>query len=161
MSKRPEIFQNERVSASAGSGKTYALTKRFIALASKEIDAKTKLPDPTRITALTFTRKSAGEFLGKILTRLAEASSDPEKAKALSYEIEELTFGEAKNGKYITQDKVQLLLKQCVKNLNKLKLSTIDSFFSSALKAFSNETGIFSKISIIDYAQAKAEKENR
>ena len=159
MRERPEIFQNERVSASAGSGKTYALTKRFIALLAKEIDAKTKLPDPTRITALTFTRKSAGEFLGKILTRLADASSDPEKAKALSYEIEELTFGKAKDGKYITQDKVQLLLKQCVKNLNKMKLSTIDSFFSSTLKAFANETGIFSKISIIDYAQAKAEKE--
>ena len=159
MKKRPEIFQNERVSASAGSGKTYALTKRFIALALKEIDTKTELPDPTRITALTFTRKSAGEFLGKILTRLADASTDPIKAKNLSLEIEELSFGEQKDGTYITQEKAQLLLKQCVKNLNRLRLSTIDSFFSSALQAFSNESGIFSDISIIDTAQRKEEKE--
>lgn len=159
MKMRPEIFQNERVSASAGSGKTYALTKRFIALAAKEIDAKTELSDPTRITALTFTRKSAGEFLGKILTRLADAASDTQKARALSLEIEELTFGQAQDGTYITQEKAQLLLKQCVKNLNRIRLSTIDSFFSSALKSFSNESGIFSEISIIDSAQAKAEKE--
>ena len=38
MKTQPEIFQNERVAASAGSGKTYALTNRFIALAAKEID---------------------------------------------------------------------------------------------------------------------------
>ena len=37
MKNRPEIFQNERVSASAGAGKTYALTKRFIALASTDL----------------------------------------------------------------------------------------------------------------------------
>ncbi len=153
MKTRPEIFQNERVSASAGSGKTYALTKRFIALAAKEIDETTKLPDPSRIVALTFTRKSAGEFLGKILTRLSDAAQDEIEARKLSKEVEELSFDQPRNGDYITTTKALELLRQCVKNLNKIRLSTIDSFFSSALKAFANESGIFSEIRIIDTAQ--------
>ena len=159
MKNRPEIFQNERVSASAGAGKTYALTKRFIALASKEIDSETRLPDPTKITALTFTRKSAGEFLDKILTRLADASMNAEKSRALSLEVEELTFGEEKDGTYLTQEKILLLLKECVKNLNRMRLSTIDSFFASALTAFSTESGLFSELSVLEDAQLKEEKE--
>ncbi len=158
MKNRPEIFQNERVSASAGSGKTYALTKRFIALAAKELDTQTNLPDPTKIIALTFTRKSAGEFLGNILTRLAKAASTPNEAKKLSLEIEELSFGETRNGEYITTEKAKILLKECVRNLNKMRLSTIDSFFSSALRAFTTESGIFSEIRIIDAIEKLAEK---
>ncbi len=158
MKTRPEIFQNERVSASAGSGKTYALTKRFIALAAKEIDESTNLPDPSRIVALTFTRKSAGEFLGKILTRLSDAAQDENEARKLSLEIEELSFGEPRDGNYITKEKANELLRQCVKNLNRIRLSTIDSFFSSALKVFANESGVFSGIRIIDTAQKLDEK---
>ena len=62
-----KIFSNSRSSASAGSGKTYTLTGRYIALALES-------DDPASIVALTFTRKSAGEFTGEILRRLAEAS---------------------------------------------------------------------------------------
>ena len=46
-------FANIRSSASAGSGKTYSLTGRYIAIALEEAD-------PASIVALTFTRKSAG-----------------------------------------------------------------------------------------------------
>ena len=41
--------------ASAGSGKTYALTNRYVQLLAGGAE-------PERIVALTFTRKAAGEF---------------------------------------------------------------------------------------------------
>ena len=136
MKERPEIFKNERVSASAGSGKTYALTNRFIALAANAKDPETGLPDPSRITALTFTRKSAGEFLGKILTRLAEAAEEDKAADAMSDEVEKLTRGTKSGGGFLTRQDALALLRQCLTNLDKLRLSTIDSFFSSILKCF-------------------------
>ena len=159
MKERPEIFKNERVSASAGSGKTYALTNRFIALAANAKDPETGLPDPSRITALTFTRKSAGEFLGKILTRLAEAAEDEKAAAALSDEVEKLTRGTKSGGGFLTRQDALVLLRQCLTNLDKLRLSTIDSFFSSILKCFSNELSIFSEIKIEDEISHKSAAE--
>ena len=55
--------------ASAGSGKTYALTNRFVQLLAGGAG-------PERIVALTFTRKAAGEFFDEILHKLASAASD-------------------------------------------------------------------------------------
>ena len=66
--------------ASAGSGKTYALTNRYIRLLA--LGAK-----PERIAALTFTRKAAGEFFDEILKKLAGAAADEAIAKKLAAEI--------------------------------------------------------------------------
>ena len=73
-------FANIRSSASAGSGKTYSLTGRYIAIALEEAD-------PALIVALTFTRKSAGEFLSEILKRTAAAAESEQEAKKLSKEV--------------------------------------------------------------------------
>jgi len=67
--------------ASAGSGKTYALTNRFIRLLSRGVA-------PERIVALTFTRKAAGEFFDEILNKLAAAARDPARAASLAREID-------------------------------------------------------------------------
>ena len=65
----------ELIKASAGSGKTYQLTDRFIYLMLLG-------SDPTSIVALTFSRKAAGEFFDAILRKLAEAAKDPKAAPA-------------------------------------------------------------------------------
>ena len=58
---------NEMIRASAGTGKTYQLTNRFIKLLLCGLPVE-------RIIALTFTRKAAGEFFEGILTKLAKAA---------------------------------------------------------------------------------------
>jgi|GEM_PF-1952419 len=58
-----------RISASAGTGKTYQLVSRYIALLMLGVA-------PEKIIALTFTRKAAGEFRGRILHALAEGACD-------------------------------------------------------------------------------------
>ncbi|MDP7033118.1 MAG: UvrD-helicase domain-containing protein [Planctomycetota bacterium] len=54
----------EVIQASAGTGKTYCLVSRYVELVSQGVDPRT-------ILATTFTRKAAGEILGRVLLRLA------------------------------------------------------------------------------------------
>ena len=73
----PENISNEMLLANAGSGKTFALTTRIIQLLLLGVEAD-------KIAALTFTRKSAGEFLDQLLERIATAAEDPKKLAALA-----------------------------------------------------------------------------
>ena len=66
--------------ASAGTGKTHALTGHYLKLLRAEAE-------PDTILATTFTRKAAGEIFGRVLTRAAEqADTDPE-ARALTLKL--------------------------------------------------------------------------
>jgi len=69
-------FKNVVIRASAGTGKTFQLSNRFLALAAADepFDA---------ILATTFTRKAAGEILDRVLLRLAEAALDEKKRTEL------------------------------------------------------------------------------
>ena len=66
-------ISNTMIRASAGTGKTYQLTNRFIQLLLYGAA-------PERIIALTFTRKAAGEFFEGILHKLAKAAGAPAEA---------------------------------------------------------------------------------
>ena len=136
MTGRGKIFANSRSLASAGSGKTYSLTGRFIALALEE-------EDPASIIALTFTRKSAGEFLGEILGRTASAASSDSAARELSKAVcgDEAAY---------SKSDFLALLRRLADNLGRLRLGTIDSFCSSMLGAFAADFGIFSEVSVMD-----------
>ena len=61
-------IQSTMIRASAGSGKTFQLANRFLALMMLG-------ESPEKIIALTFTRKAAGEFTGRIMTRLKNGTS--------------------------------------------------------------------------------------
>ena len=74
--------------ASAGSGKTYALTGRFVRLLAEGAP-------PERIVALTFTRKAAGEFFDEILKKLGAAAADADRARQLAAEIGRPELGRA------------------------------------------------------------------
>lgn len=64
------------IRASAGSGKTYALTTHYLELLAAGVE-------PEAILATTFTRKAAGEILHRVLSMLAERST-PEGQQRLA-----------------------------------------------------------------------------
>ena len=99
--------------ASAGSGKTYALSHTYIdlLLGSRE-------PHPYRhILAVTFTNKATGEMKARILRDLAKRAETDPRAK--------------------------VLLTDMLHDYGAFSISTIDRFFQQALKAFSREIGQF------------------
>src|SRR3954465_2526109 len=77
---RMKPLRHIMILASAGPGKTYALTNRFVELLARGAR-------PERIVALTFTRKAAGEFFDEILNKLARAAGDAKFAAKLAREI--------------------------------------------------------------------------
>ena len=75
MSRSKKIEPRTLIKASAGSGKTFRLTDRFIYLLLCG-------EKPESIVALTFSRKAAGEFFDAILCKLAEAAiNDKDRAR--------------------------------------------------------------------------------
>lgn len=126
-------LQNIAISASAGSGKTYALTNRFIYLLHA-------FEQPERIIALTFTRTAAGEFFHKIIEKLCDAAEDSNKAASLSEELA------------ITADcaRYHHLLQLLINSMHKLNLQTLDSFFFRVVSAFALELGLSGSLNLLD-----------
>jgi ATP-dependent helicase/nuclease subunit A len=99
------------MAASAGSGKTFQLTGRYLRLV---LDGES----PTRILATTFTRKAAAEILGRLLSRLAAAAMDPKSAAKLGSEL----------GIKLDVDRALDRLAAIVRDLHRLQVSTLDGF---------------------------------
>ncbi|MEO0510172.1 MAG: UvrD-helicase domain-containing protein [Verrucomicrobiota bacterium] len=129
-------FRHEMLVANAGSGKTYTLTTRIIRLllAGVAVD---------RIAALTFTRKSAGEFLDELLERLADAALKPEKLEELAQSTEQPD---------LTSEDCARQLEHIVEYFGRLGLGTIDSFFSRIARQFPLESGLPEEFVIADTA---------
>ena len=110
--------------ASAGTGKTYQLSGRFIDLllagAAQE-----------RILATTFTRKAAGEILERVLERLIEAVDSPAERAALA---EGRAFGGTFDG-----EQAQRLLERLAGRLQRFEVRTIDSFFVTLCQVFGTD----------------------
>ncbi|MEE2947844.1 MAG: UvrD-helicase domain-containing protein [Verrucomicrobiota bacterium] len=125
---------NMMIRASAGTGKTFQLTNRFIRLLVCGVA-------PERIIALTFTRKAAGEFFEGILNKLAKAADDPLKAM-------ELAKGMGQSG--VGQAEFRATLRRLVDSMGHLSLGTIDSFFHRVLGLFSTEFGFGGQFEMMD-----------
>lgn len=138
-------MQHSAILASAGSGKTYALTNRFIYLLHQ-------FEQPERIIALTFTRTAAGEFFRKIVEKLCHAAEDTTRAAMLS---EELSID-------ADCDRYSYLLKLLVQNMHRLNLQTLDSFFFRIVSAFTLELGLSGELVLLDeISAARAHREAR
>ncbi len=123
-------FENIVIRASAGSGKTYQLSNRYLLLAAGGIE-------PETIFASTFTRKAAGEILYRILVRLAGAAADPGKLAELG---ESLKNGATeKDAHTLSREAVLDLLANLIRRLHLLRIGTLDSFFVKIAQAFSFE----------------------
>ncbi len=119
-------MKNLIIRASAGTGKTYRLTNRYIRLLIEGVK-------PEEILAVTFTRKAAGEIFNRVLKRLAEAAGDSLKCRELSGAIYN------KDETALTQEKARETLAAFVRNMHRVRISTIDSFFGQMAGSFARE----------------------
>jgi len=113
------------IRASAGTGKTFQLSNRYISLLRHSA--------PDRILASTFTRKAAGEILERILIRLAQAALDVKARAELSSFID---------GPEMDEQECQTLLQSLTQQLHRVRVSTLDGFFARLSGAFSLELGL-------------------
>ncbi|MEM1442193.1 MAG: UvrD-helicase domain-containing protein, partial [Verrucomicrobiota bacterium] len=137
-------LHNEMILASAGSGKTYQLTNRYIGLMAMQLLAERPVT-PERIIAVTFTRKAAGEFFDSILEKLAEAAKNPDKAPSLD-SGDDMARAVAELG---SKEFLQLL-RVFISRMPRLYLGTLDSFYSNILRSFPSEFGLAGDFEILD-----------
>ncbi len=151
------------IAASAGSGKTYQLVNRFVALLSLQ-QLTTGRPDVARLIAVTFTRKAAGEFKERILAALAEAAQSEESAQRFWKERVWPTITDEQHGifprAYLPQlpplhEFFSTMLRALTDAFSDLKLSTLDSFFQQMVNSLAPELGLNS-FSTLDAAQQKS-----
>ena len=138
MSSSKKIEPRTLIKASAGSGKTFRLTDRFIYLLLCG-------EKPESIVALTFSRKAAGEFFDAILCKLAEAAINDKDRARLEKEFG-LTITPAQ-----LREKIALLLG----SMNRLTLGTLDSFFFSVLASAPLEYGLAIGFDLMDESAAR------
>lgn len=133
---------HKAISASAGSGKTFQLTHRYIELMAHGVS-------PDRIAAFTFSRKAAGEIFDSIVKYLCEASCSTEGASQTAERIGMQRLG--------TSDFVRLL-RGFLNDLHRLYIGTLDSFTVSVLGSFPMELGISAGFQLMegDGATAKS-----
>ncbi|WP_439883081.1 UvrD-helicase domain-containing protein [Pontibacter sp. MBLB2868] len=141
----PSLFKI--YSSSAGSGKTYHLTKEYLKLA-----LHTSNPDYYRsVLAITFTNDAAAEMKERILAALRNFNDEslPEKEKAKS-EVLLDTITKELQAEYPEEmlDKVEVrqraanLFRQILYNYSDFSVSTIDSFVNKIVQAFTRELNI-------------------
>ncbi|MDD5347334.1 MAG: UvrD-helicase domain-containing protein, partial [Candidatus Omnitrophica bacterium] len=138
--RTPRIFI---VEASAGSGKTYALSKRYVGLL---LDPRRHPDDiPLRsILAITFTNKAAFEMKGRILELLRRLALDIFEHPA---EREELIAFLGDDAPRIRR-KARAAMDHLVRNYNFFQVQTIDSFINALLAGCAFKLDLSSKFLI-------------
>ncbi len=130
-------------SSSAGSGKTYTLTKEYLKLALR--------PGPTdtyfrHILAVTFTNAAANEMKTRILDRL-EGIAAGQDSPLLTDMVQELSghrpdsdaFTIAKNE---LRSRARAVFRSILHNYSDFAVTTIDSFTQRVVMAFTDELGL-------------------
>ena len=135
---------NQLLSASAGSGKTHALTTQYLRLLRaqhQEIESGKEIAlRPESLLAATFTRKAAGEIFDRILTRLADAALSNEGLLELREALEE----------ELTQAQCRDLLRCFCRSLHRVQVGTLDSFFQRLCQVYRQEAGLSGDLRMTD-----------
>ncbi len=132
------------VSSSAGSGKTYTLTKEYLKLVLQNDNAYYF----KHILAITFTKAATREMKERILGRLqvfAEGGNDPMLADIIR-ELYPQTLNDPE-GAYKVQElalrtRAERVFKQILHDYSDFAVMTIDSFVQRVVSAFTDELGM-------------------
>lgn len=130
-------------SSSAGSGKTYTLTKEYLKLALKPGEQPSYY---RHILAVTFTNAAANEMKSRILEQLrAIAANDPTSMiDVLTAELSGLAIGsdahEIEKGNVAKQ--ANEVFRSILHGYSDFSVTTIDSFTQRVVMAFTDELGL-------------------
>jgi len=125
------------VEASAGSGKTYALAKRFVQLLINPTLAPNEIP-LRNILAITFSNKATMEMKARILDFLKKIALDKfsdQKEKEELIASLEVDFAAA-------QKKALSIMEDIIFNYNFFQVQTIDSFVNAVLSGCAFKLGL-------------------
>ena len=125
--------------ASAGSGKTYSLARKYISLLLGSKDRYAY----RHILAVTFTNKATDEMKSRILKELYIMASDPASSDYFDWFVPSV-FPSAAD----MQKKAEAVLHDILHDYSAFAVSTIDRFFQQTLKAFSREIGHFASYQV-------------
>ncbi|EMG85520.1 UvrD/REP helicase [Helicobacter pylori GAM114Ai] len=132
--------------ASAGSGKTFALSVRFLALLFKGAN-------PSEILTLTFTKKATAEMKERILDYLKilqkeNLESGKEKSQNILKELEEKYHLDPS----LVQNSAQKIYQRFLNA--EIRISTIDAFFQSILRKFCWFVGLSANFEVNEDTEA-------
>lgn len=127
--------------ASAGSGKTHNLTRRYLSLLLNFDTEKQEFVPLRNILALTFTNKATVEMKERIIDSL--------KKTALNYDIKDLTEDINLPKEKIARNAV-IAINDLIQNYDKFNVKTTDSFINLIIKACALKLGISPNYKILD-----------
>ena len=129
----------EIMKASAGSGKTYRLARKYISLLLESNDRYAY----RHILAVTFTNKATDEMKGRILRELHVLATCPHESDYHDHFVPAYFPSDLE-----LQKKAEVVLSDMLHDYSAFAVSTIDRFFQQALKAFSREIGQFASYQV-------------
>ncbi|MCI2081605.1 MAG: UvrD-helicase domain-containing protein [Bacteroidales bacterium] len=119
--------------ASAGSGKTYSLTKEYLML----LFMSGSDTEYRHILAVTFTNKATDEMKVRILKELDKLAKNPAESDYYDDIVEHTAFKtEEKVGSFATG-----LLENILHDYSRFSVCTIDKFFQRTMRSFAREIG--------------------
>ncbi|GAA8445764.1 RecB-like helicase [Helicobacter pylori] len=138
--------------ASAGSGKTFALSVRFLALLFKGAN-------PSEILTLTFTKKATAEMKERILDYLKilqkeNLEKEKEKSQNILKELEE----KYRLNPSLVQNSAQKIYQRFLNA--EIRISTIDAFFQSILRKFCWFVGLSANFEVNEDTKAHQQQLN-
>ena len=129
----------EIMKASAGSGKTYRLARKYISLLLQSKDRYAY----RHILAVTFTNKATDEMKGRILKELHVLATSPQESDYHDHFVPAYFPSDSD-----LQKKAETVLSDMLHDYSAFAVSTIDRFFQQTLKAFSREIGQFASYQV-------------
>lgn len=127
--------------ASAGSGKTYALTRRFLQLL---LSPKVRKSGLRNIIAITFSNNAAIEMKQRILKSLKEIALGAD-----STTVEELLQGVVDIDRESIINRAKDLVEEIIENYSDFQVKTIDSLMTSLFKATAVDFGFTEDFEIV------------